>query len=200
MKTITKAINLYNYDELSTESKEKVKSFLLNDELKNELFYENIVDELGAMFPDSSLNIQYSLGCSQGDGLNIYGSLKAHELLDKLSSNFDNKEFRRLEHYLSESLYLYYLPYNRRYCYCMASSIDIDGIIIGALEDARYKNIDYKLIERFNTLIKSYISDLCSDYERRGYDYLYNISDEEVSEEAAANEWLFTEDGAIYHE
>lgn len=200
MKTITKVINLYNYDELSTEAKEKVKGFLFNDELRNDLFYESVIDELNSLFPHSNLNIQYSLGYCQGGGLNIYGSLRACDLLDKLSSNFNKKEFRRLEHYISESLYLCSLPYNRRYCYCMANDIDVDDIIIGALEDASYKNIDYKLIKRFNVLIKNYISGLCKEYERRGYDYLYNISDEEAAEEAKMNEWLFTEDGVIYHE
>lgn len=199
MKTITKTINLYSYDELSEEAREKVKSFLLNDELKNELFYESIIDELGSLLPHSNLNVQYSLGYCQGDGLNVYGDLNLYDVLNLLMNNFNIKEVKTLNDYL-KGLNDYKMPYNRHYCYCMADDIDIDDIIIDALEDENYKNIDYKLIERFNALIKSYISSLCEDYERRGYDYLYNISDEEAAEETEFNGWLFTEDGAIYHE
>ena len=41
---------------------------------------------------------------------------------------------------------------------------------------------------------------LCSDYEKYGYDFFYNVDDEVIEETCEANEWEFLEDGTFFAE
>lgn len=87
------------------------------------------------------------------------------------------------------------LQENRRYCYCIADRIDIVDDFICELENQNLKNINSCVLEKIENIVKKVITKLCSDYEDQGYDYLYNISDEEFDEIAENNGWLFYENG-----
>ena len=41
MRTVTEIFNVYNYNELSEEAKEKVKEWYLDDEMRPTFFYED---------------------------------------------------------------------------------------------------------------------------------------------------------------
>ena len=72
----------YNYSELSEDAKEKVKNWYLFDlDMHYELFYEDIKMYLSEQFPDSDLQLCYSLASCQGDGLNIYGKLNLYDFI-----------------------------------------------------------------------------------------------------------------------
>ena len=65
------------------------------------------------------------------------------------------------------------------------------------MEYWEYRDIPYALLDRVNDLCKDYMCDLCSQFERDGYEYLYNISDEEMDETCEANGYEFYANGKI---
>ena len=81
MKTIIKTYEVYNYNELSEQAKEKVKNYYLISEIRNDLFQEDIKYNLSYYFNNSELDYQYSLSHSQGDGFNIYGKINVDEVI-----------------------------------------------------------------------------------------------------------------------
>ena len=75
MVKFIKHVKVYPFSELSEEAKEEAKRWYLNDETRcNDLtlYYES---DIGCIFPNSDLNVQWSLNSCQGDGVNIYGSV-----------------------------------------------------------------------------------------------------------------------------
>lgn len=76
MRAITETITtmVYNFNELSDKAKEKVKEWYLNGQ-DAEFFYEDSMAYINELFPNSELDIQFSLGYCQGDGFNIYGEI-----------------------------------------------------------------------------------------------------------------------------
>ena len=75
MRTVTKTYNVYKYNELSEDAKEKVKQWYLDDDFSPQEFENSCMDALNRLFPNSDLKVQFSLSACQGDGFNIYGKL-----------------------------------------------------------------------------------------------------------------------------
>ena len=83
---IVKEFELYNYEELSSEAKEKAKREYL-DNLEPALFTDMVETDLKTVFPNSDLKVQYSLNYCQGDGLSVYGSLDFEDSFNILKGN-----------------------------------------------------------------------------------------------------------------
>lgn len=212
MKIITKSYKVYDYSELSEKAKEKVKTEFLQDEIRNDLFYEDCLETLHYMFPNSNLKVQYSLGYCQGDGLNIYGELKVSDLINlmnninKIPINLLNKIKSQILPKQEMDLILEYnqycndikIPMNNRYCYSIADNIDFAE---EWKDDLEYGEINYnkQIIDKFDLFIRNFFSEFNSLLEKDGYEYFYNISDEEMEETCEANEWTFLEDGTIFY-
>ena len=189
--TITK--NLYEYNELSSEAKETAKQKYL--ESKEAWEFEYMVKEgLNCIFSNSDLSIQFSLGYCQGDGLNIYGELSKQDCLHIAKQfDFSEKEIKRLNFYLDYCDCKF--PENRRYDYCIADQFEIDLYDLESYY--HFRNIDWSLIERFEDAVKETFERLCGQYEKEGYEFFCECSDEEMEEIASANEWYFDENGFI---
>lgn len=54
------------------------------------------------------------------------------------------------------------------------------------------------MIDKFEKMVISIFFKLCSAYEKEGYSYLYEISDEEMNDLSEANEWEYLEDGSLF--
>ena len=110
MKTIIKTYNVYNYNELSDEAKEKVQQHYLDDPIRNDLFYEDCMETIHSLFPQSDLKVQYSLSSCQGDGFNIYGTLDVFNMInlirnkEKLPISRLNKIEKDVDTFTSEEL------------------------------------------------------------------------------------------------
>lgn len=212
MKIITKSYKVYSYSELSERAKEKVKTEFLQDQVRNDLFNEDCLETLHYMFPNSELKVQYSLGYCQGDGLNIYGKLKVLDFIN-LMNNTDQIPVNLLNEIKSQMLsktemdlileYNKYcnditIPMNDRYCYSIADNIDLAEEWEGNLE---YCEINYnkQIIDKFDLFIRNFFSEFNSLLEEDGYEYFYNISDEEMEDTCEANEWTFLEDGTMFN-
>jgi hypothetical protein len=210
MRTITETKNIYKYEELSEEAKETVKQWYLNDEFRTQDFEEITLEELHELFKNSKLKVQFSLNSCQGDGLNIYGKLNLmnvfsairntenKELFEKYNYKFSEYEQKTIEAYMKVCGNEIELPYNSRYCYCVADEINFANEWIEELQYCDYSNIKFDIIEKMESLIIEIFETLSSTYEKIGYDYFYEVDEEELKDACEANEWEFLKDGTLY--
>lgn len=209
MKTITVEYNVYKYNELSEEAKESVKRWYLDGQ-EPFIFTEDCKMDLYNLFGKNNLDVQYSLSSCQGDGFNIYGRINAESIFDCLEKHNGGTQLERFEDMLTDKekkIILTYaeecgeieLPMNNRYCYSLADYIDIVEDWIWKLENySDYTNINEEVLRKFEKLVRGIFAELCRTYEKWGYDYFYEISEEDLEEACEANEWEFLEDGSIF--
>ena len=200
MRAITETITtmVYNFNELSDNAKEKVKEWYLNGQ-DAEFFYEDSMAYINELFPNSELDIQFSLGYCQGDGFNIYGEISFFDLMKNLKDKFTEKEKRFLEWAFNESgINSYTMRMNNRYCYCNAFLHEFTEDVFYELDYYRMKNIKKDILDKFDKEARYYIGHICKEFENDGYDYFYEVSNEELEDWADANGYEFTEDGNIY--
>lgn len=198
----------YQYNELNKSAKGKAKLWYLDDPFRAEILTENFQESyLKYFFPNSNLDIQWSLSSCQGDGVNIYGNIVLQDMLDYIKKynydahkTFTSKELRCLEwciNYDHNSIDAATIPANNHYCYCIADSLDFAYDLIDDLNYWNIKNINNDLIVRFQNAAIDIIENLCSKMEDAGYKYLYECDDGEVQEMCEANEWYFDEAGCF---
>ncbi len=102
MKTITKKIDLFNYNELSKEAKEKALSNFRNDneyDMLTEFLEENLYDLLkNNKITSDNAKVMYSLSYCQGDGAMFYGNFEWKKY------NITIKHFGRYYHSNSKTI------------------------------------------------------------------------------------------------
>lgn len=209
MRTATIEYKVYKYNELSDEAKEKVKEWYLDGQ-EPYIFTDDCEQDLYNLFGKNDLKVQYSLGYCQGDGFNIYGKIDVENIfkclenhnggtqLEKFEDVLTNKEKKTILNYAAECGKIE-LPCNHRYCYCVANHIDIADDWKYKLENySNYANINERVLEKFEELVKGIFETLCEDYEKQGYEYFYEISDEDLEEVCEANGYEFLADGTTF--
>ena len=210
MKVVTREYEVYAYEELSADAKEKVKNWYLNDETRADILTELYENDLIFAFPDSDLKIQWSLSNCQGDGVNIYGTLHLDNILKLPESNFfdflneykgyfTEKEKRTIKFYNSLCNDIT-LPVNRNYTYCKVSQVEIAYNMVDILENENIRNTNMNVIDKLEKYIIDIITDICKKWEIMGYDYLYDIEDDDLKEICDSNEWYFLKDGTFFAE
>lgn len=209
MRTATVEYKVYKYNELTDKAKEKVKQWYLDGQ-ESYIFTEMVMEDLYNLFGKNDLKVQYDLGYCQGDGLNIYGKVDTENIFKCLEEHKGGTQLKEFENLLTDKekkTILNYaaecgkieLPYNNRYSYCIARNIDIADDWEYQLENySGYTNINKEVLEKFEELIKGIFETLCKSYEKQGYEYFYEIEEEELQELCAANEYEFLEDGTIF--
>ncbi len=206
MRTATVNYEVYKYGELTEDAKEKVKAWYLEGR-EPFIFTEDCKMDLENLFGENDLDVQYSLGYCQGDGFNIYGKVYAESILKCLENHNGGTQLAEFEDVLTEKekkTILHYagecgaveLPMNHRYCYSLADYIDI-------ADDWEYKLVDYKnlnteVLQKFEKLVREIFDTLCGSYEKWGYDYFYEISEEDLEEMCEANGYEFLADGTVF--
>lgn len=194
MKTITKTINLYEYNELEEKAKEKAKEQFLEVrcEIGKDMFTEIAMEIIENYFPFiDGLEIQYSLSSCQGDGVNIYGkfNLQNVEGMEWLKTEVDSFE----------------LEENRHYCYSLKSQTENQTVdeIISEFEYNSGNDIAEWQVMEVRKMVESVFEKLREaekEIEDYGYKFFYEVSDEEIEEDANANGILYLEDGTEYFE
>lgn len=205
MRTETYTRTFYNYNELSEEAKENAKHEILERWHDAETFTEDIKNMLEYHFPESELKVEYSLGYCQGDGLNIYGDVNLYDFLELWEAEAGNKE--TMETYIDNSLRKYHKSENEnRYCYSYTFMdrkyiSDFIGEFIDELEyemtTKKDESIDNELIKTFMYDLLNYFEQLEKQLEKMGYEFFYELSEEEAEEIASCDELEFDENGAI---
>lgn len=196
--TVTTEYTVCKFEELSDEAKEAVKRWYLNDPCMVEMFTENCEQDLENLFPKSELKVEYSLNYCQGDGFNIYGKIYLDEVLEKIADKFTEKEMKFFKWVFNEYGSSYKMESNRHYCYCICSRNDFSEDILCNMEDDNMRGIPTETLKKFNKLVGEYLDNLCKEFEKEGYSFLYEISDEDMQETCEANEWEFTADGSLF--
>ena len=208
--TITKTYNVYDFSELSEEAKEKAKSWYLDGQ-EPEIFTENCEENLAYLFPNSDLKVQYSLSYCQGDGLNIYGELdplnviallrekKCGDTFSEADKSFSAREEKIIKAYIKIFRFKISLPMNTtHYSYCVANKTDFANEWIEELEYNQFRSIKTGVIRKFERIVVSVFRKLAAQYEKAGYEYFYEISDEDMKEICEANEYMFLKDGTYF--
>lgn len=217
MRTITVENNLYTYNELSADAQRNVKNWYLNEFHTPDIFADMIASDLqGAFGADMELDTEFSLNYCQGDGLNIYGKIDAGKILDfmgsdclgELSAKYkdalaeDEKDAIRRYCEFDNGYYhdfgIVEVPKNNSclYSYCCAENIDIADSWSTEME---YFGVihDYDLLKKFENVVIDIFTELCDMYKQWGYDYFYEIDDEDMENECEINDWEFDVDGHI---
>lgn len=196
-KTITRAYEVYEYKELCEAAKEKVKQWYLEGQ-EACIFTDMCKEDLRNLFPNSELEVEYSLSYCQGDGFNIYGKIYLDEVLEKIAEHFTAKELKFFEWAFNRYGSAYRMEANRHYCYCICSRNDFAEDILSDMEYEQMRGIPTATLEKFSKLVGEYLDSLCGDFEKSGYAYFYEVSDEDLREACEANEWTFTADGEFF--
>jgi hypothetical protein len=208
MRTAVVKYDVYKYNELSEEAKEKVKQWYLNGQ-ESSFFTDDCKMDLYNLFGKNNLDVQYSLAWCQGDGFNIYGTIDAESIFHCLENHNGGKQLERFENVLTDyekKVILAYaeecgdiqLPINNRYCYSLTNYIDIAEEWVWKLECANYAKINDEVLIKFEKLVRGIFNELCRSYEKQGYEFFYEISDEDLEEACEVNGYEFLEDGTIF--
>lgn len=209
MRTEMVAYNVYKFNELNDNAKEKVKQWYLDGQ-ETYIFSEDCKEDLRNLFGKNDLDVQYSLSYCQGDGFNIYGKIYAEDIISCLEKHNGGTQLEQFEDVLTEKekkTILHYakrcgaieLPMNNRYCYSLADYIDIVEDWEYELKYSyEYKNINVEALNKFEKMVRDIFGILCNSYEKWGYEYFYEISDEDLEEMCEANGYEFLEDGTLF--
>ncbi len=90
------------------------------------------------------------------------------------------------------------MPSNNHYCYCICSLNDFVEDWLDWMRQEDIRDIPEDTLYKFNELVGEYLDNLCGQLEKDGYNYFYEISDEDLQDACEANEWEFDEDGNLY--
>ena len=209
MRTATVEYKVYKYIELTEEAKEKAKAWYLEGR-EPFIFTEMCEEDIYNLFGENELKVQYSLGYCQGDGFNIYGKIDAESILKCLEEHNGGTQLEQFENALTEKekkTILHYaelcgeieLPINNRYCYCIARYVDVAEEWEYILENHfDYSNVNKEALEKFENLVQEIFEKLCASYEEQGYEYFYEISEEDLEEMCEANGYEFLADGTVF--
>lgn len=197
MRIEVEEAELYKYSELSSEAQNKAKEILIEEDRDPDYFEDTILEQLATIFPNSNLKVQFSLNSCQGDGVNIYGDLDTGDLYNFIAKSALNKEYEvsleDIKEMLSDKITKITIPYNRSYSYSMADYVDFD---CDFFQETFGTMSTFHAIQ---SMTKQIISQKCSEYEKDGYDYFYEMSDEEASDICDVQGYEFTEDGDLYN-
>ena len=209
MKEVTMGFNVYRFEELNEEAKEVVKQWYLDGQDSSN-FNDILKYELGLFFPNSELNANYSLNYCQGDGVNIHGIISLKDVLEfstlhqlnefypKMKEVFTEKEIKTLNFYFKQiSDSTIELPQTRGYA-CSAAMAYVEPSLIESLEYDKIRDINKKLIKKFEKFFIESLMILTKEFEERGYDFFYEISKEDLQEYCESNDYWFYENGEFY--
>lgn len=207
MRKYVKTYELYQFNELGESAKEKVRQWYLDDDMRPYEFKNDTIEDLRNVFGvDSSPEVSFDLSYGQSDYLELSLTVTVDSIrnltnnwpniyddIGYTSPDFTEKEWKRLKHYEMAAISDFEVTMNNwgKYEGCFEWTDD--------LEYLEYRDIDYDLIEKYYTFVKSLLWHIAKYYKKFGYDFFYTVDDEEVQDACEANEWEFLEDGTFFH-
>jgi hypothetical protein len=200
MKTVIlqKSVNLFAYNELSREAKEKVREAFINERVAFSEAFDDLVRQklIHYGLNPETVYFRYSLSYSQGDGVSFTGSLDVKECNPKVWARFSEGLSRTERVLLMSTLQpIDFVRTNNRYCHenTVSTFFDWDEKI----------HLSNELITHFFKNVRSWYVDVCKEFERQGYAYFYP-SNEEVADyhinELGGEKFWFTADGEQFTE
>jgi len=219
MRIVSVEYKVYKLQELSEKAKEVAHRKFI--ELTSDccgVFTVDCMDLIKEKFPNSDLQVQYSLNYCQGDGLNIYGKFNIMDIINNISDEIFSKEDKeKFDFLFSDTVGDIVINENRRYSYCTIKHYEnlmFETEDFGNYDDTedflncifdkdilKNKGINVEivdnLIKRFDKAAKDYIFNLCGELEELGYNFFYPSMEEfEITSEA--NDWEYLENGKLF--
>jgi hypothetical protein len=193
MKTLVRKITAYKYAELSKDAQEKAKQNYLAEDRSPNFFSADLTGELKERFGLYNLKTCYSLSYCQGDGLCLYGQIEHPELFS--NEKFRGIAFKGIHHRQIQSIYdeLQQIDFIHRSRYCFAQTVSIESMEYSPIPIDKQEAIIEKIIGN----VKSWYFEFCREWENRGYDYFYELTDSDMQEICEEKEYLFTQDGQL---
>ncbi|GHT54995.1 hypothetical protein FACS189451_00100 [Bacteroidia bacterium] len=190
MKKLVREITAYRYGELEEYAREKARENYLAEEHLPEFFSDDLTAELQEQYGLNHLKTYYSLSYCQGDGLCLYGRINHSELFG--NGKFKKVAFEGIHYRQIQSVYDVLQGIDFEHCnrYFNAKTVCIDSHFY---DDATDRQME--IIERIAANIQSWYFSFCREWEKRGYDYFYKISDEEMREICEINDYFFAKGG-----
>lgn len=197
MRIITKEFKIYTYEELSEKAKEKVKQNYIDNLDANDFTYM-IIQDLNSIGL-KNLRPYYSLNYCQGDGLCLAGYIDFDETNTELKKIF-YKDFIFSDYKILKSLKEYSrIDFNHIGRYYNRHSVEIGIYIDGSFDNKKYNN-HKRLADKLIKNVKEWYFDKCGQYEQWGYNFFYEIEEEELQEYFECMEYEFYENGSIFEE
>ena len=191
MKTLVRTIIGYSFDELDEIARKVAKSNVVLKEREPMFFSEDLIETLIEDFGLHHLKTYFSLSYSQGDGLCLYGKIYFEELFDNMK--FKKIAFKGIHHKQIQSIYdeLQGIDFEHRGRYFHEKSVYI--------ESQEYNPTDKQMaiIDKVVENVKAWYFSFCKEWEKRGYEYFYEISDDEMEMICSEYDYLFTENGEL---
>jgi hypothetical protein len=194
-------VNLYKYDELSDEAKEKAREWWRTDTTTNNdhSIFDSVLDdakEIAAKMGIAIDKIYFSGFWSQGDGACFTGSYSYQKgALESIKKEYPKDgELHAIAKQLQDlqSKYFYKLcadvEHRGRYSHSFCTEIDVYH------NDDRYRPIA-DAEQELKDILRDYMDWI---YQKLENEYDYQMSDEVVAENIVSNEYEFNEDGEIH--
>lgn len=196
MRIITKEYKILTYNELDEKAKEKSRQWYLNNR-EAYVFTDSLIEDLKDEFGLSNLRPYYSLNYCQGDGLCLAGHIDFKEIKKEMKPIFF-KDFTLTDYRALKELKAYSrIDFNHSGCYYHKHSVDIDIYIDGKHSVKMYNFIE-KTANKLISNIEKWYLDTCDRYKKWGYDYFYEVQENELKEYFNDMDIEFYEDGSIF--
>lgn len=205
MKTITKEINLYNFEELNEKVKEKLikeraeemRDFYIDYDLECDMneAAKRILKE-NKFYGVYNVEALYDLSYSQGSGAMIEFTITLKDLQER--NNFLNEEAVKIieeEYHKLEDINVYVKHNRGQYYHEMAFNLDFDPCI----DNYKIEAIIYNFLE---TTFKEVIIKMNHELKEYGYACIDNIDyyKQGAREFLQEEDTLYLEDGSVYEE
>ena len=187
-----KIIKIYQYDELSEESKERVRERNRIDlvDTETEMLNEYFIDILHTdhhYFKD--LKFYWSLGYCQGDGLCFESDFDLGLYLKLHRPNLKQS----VHDIIFNNVHVEVKPKSSRYCYSSIEDVEAD---FGYIKEDHCRLC--KLVDDIVEDIQNLYIKICKEFEVRGYKaYEYLGTDEFAKDNADINGYEYDEEGNI---
>ena len=194
---------VYYFEELS----EKAKNRAIEDYRRGGTWEQWDSENLSEYFKErlmeygfyNDVQIEFSLGYCQGDGVAFYGGIDFSIWLKNHQDHFTKKELKRLE-WLNEECGVELSTTRNSYGYHYSHYNTMNtNVTYSEYRDFRGSDLLDEVLDKVEKLFEDEVVELSRDFESIGYKEIeYRDSNECIIEIILANEYEFMEDGSRY--
>jgi hypothetical protein len=192
-------VKVYRYDELSGKAKERARNDFINsgfsfDSHDQELLSETFKEILVEKGFNKGVEVFWSLGSSQGDGVAFAGSI---DIPKYMKASGLNVKFGSLIGHVEAVV-----NHSSRYTHKNSMTVEVYGAETGdrpGPKDWHPGTPTPDKISDFEEYLKADVTDISRELEKIGYaDIEYRQSEEYIKDIFEANEYEFTVDGKFF--
>lgn len=202
----TETIEIYTFQELSNEAKEKARKWFRNGMhqdffIESEMISESMVElakDRGFSF-NGKRAVSWQLSYCQGDYVGLHDAELSKEKMHEIVLAKLNEDEKEMFEFLIDNKYLYlHGKTDYHHYYHQQFNVEVEAVdypeneLTEAIMDAFIERIEEVTEKAF----KGYVEDFCYELKRGGYEEIdYYDSDEYVDENIINNDYEFTKDG-----